>query len=157
MTAIQPPSAQQATPRAAWGPAVLAPVAATVGLYSPMLLFRPNLWEDVPGAVHATWFALLVLAAPIVATLVNRRRPVATSATRAWLLGVPQLPLALGLMWLDIWLDVRSGYLLAGSGEVEMALGFGTVMATVIGVTLMLLVAAASRFGATRNRSASRS
>jgi hypothetical protein len=63
------------------------------------------------------------------------------------------LPLAVGLMWLDIWLDVRSGYLLAGSGEVQMALGFGTAMAAGVGLLLTVLVVAAGRFGARRHPS----
>jgi hypothetical protein len=127
---------------------LLLPAAATTVAYSPMVLSRPNLWDNVPGFVGPAWFALLVLAAPVTAALVNRRRPVATTKARAWMLGLPQLPLAVGLMWVDIWLDVLSGYLLAGSGEVQMALGFGTATAAGIGVLLTILVAAAARFGA---------
>lgn len=52
----------------------------------------------------------------------------------------------------DIWLDVRSGYLIAGSGEVEMALGFGTVMAVGVGLLLTVQVYAAARVGAVRRR-----
>lgn len=132
---------------------MLAPAAATTLVYAPMLLFRPDLWDNVPGHVGLVWFAVLVLAAPVTAALVNRRRPVATALARSWLMALPQLPLALGLVWLDIWLDVRSGYLLAESGEVEMALGFGTVMAVGVGLLLTVLVHAAARVGAARHPS----
>jgi hypothetical protein len=101
----------------------------------------------VPGYVVLVWFLVLVLAAPVTAVLVNRRRPVATRPARSWLLGLTQLPLAVGLMWIDISLDVRSGYLIAESGEVEMALAFGTVMAVGVGLLLSVLVYVAGRFG----------
>jgi hypothetical protein len=55
-------------------------------------------------------------------------------------------------MWIDIWLDVRSGYLIAESGEVEMARGFGTVMAVGVGLLLTVLVLAAACIGASRHR-----
>jgi hypothetical protein len=154
VTGVQAPSSpRQASDHSGWASALLLPAAATAVAYSPMVLSRPDLWDNVPGVVGPAWFALLVLAAPVTAALVNRWRPIATTGARAWLLGLPQLPLAVGLMRLDIWLDVRSGYLLAGSGEVEMALGWGTVMATVVGLLLTVLVAAAARFGAGRHPS----
>jgi hypothetical protein len=152
MTGVQSPSSpsRAGLPPNGWVSALLLPAAATTLSYAPMFLFRP---DDVPGFVHLVWFPLLVLAAPVTAALVNRRWPVATTMARAWLLGLPQLPLAVGLMWLDIWLDVRSGYLLAGSGEVQMALGFGTAMAAGVGLLLTVLVVAAGRFGARRHPS----
>jgi hypothetical protein len=131
MTGIQSPSSQsQGSTYGGWPSALLLPAAATTVVYTPMILSRPDLWDDLPGFIGPTCFAVLILAAPVTAALVNRRWPVATTTTRACLLGLPQLPLAIVLMRLDIWLDVRSGYLLAGSGEVEMALGWGTMMAT---------------------------
>jgi hypothetical protein len=149
MTGIQSPLSQrQGSTYGGWASALLLPAAATTVVYTPMILSRPNLWEDLPGFVGPTWFAVLILAAPLTAALVNRRMRVATTTTRACLLGLPQLPLAIGLMRLDIWLDIRSGYLLASSGEVEMALGWGTLMATGVGLVLTVLVAAAARFGA---------
>jgi hypothetical protein len=154
VTGIQSPSSQSQAPAyGGWASALLSPAAATTVVYTPMVLFRPKLWDDLPGFIGPAWFAVLILAAPVTAALVNRRWPVATTTARAWLLGLPQLPLAIGLMRLDIWLDVRSGYLLAGSGEVEMALGWGTMMATGVGLLLTVLVAAAARFGAGRHPS----
>jgi hypothetical protein len=149
VTGVQSPSSpSRASTYGGVASALLLPAAATTVVYAPMLLFRP---DGVPGFVDLVWFPLLVLAAPVTAAFVNRRRPVATTMARAWLLGLPQLPLAVGLMWLDIWLDVRSGYLLADSGEVQMALGFGTAMAAGIGLLLTVLVAAAACFGSGRH------
>lgn len=154
MTGIQSPSShRQASTYGGWASALLLPAAATTVVYTPMILFRPDLWEDLPGFIGPTWFAVLLLAAPVTAALVNRRWPVATTTARACLLAMPQLPLAIVLMRLDIWLDARSGYLLAGSGEVETALGWGTMMATGVGLLLIVLVAAAARFGAGKHPS----
>ncbi len=154
MTAIHSPSSHhQASSRRAWTPAILLPAAATTAAYVPMILTRPNLWMDMPWFIHRLWFFGLILAAPVTAALVIRRWPVATTLARAFLVGLPQLPLAVVLLWLDVWLDVRSGYLLAGSGEVSMALGFGTVMAIGVGLVLTFLVSAAARFAAANHAS----
>ena len=141
-----------APPQGGRGLALLAPTAATTVVYTPSLLFQPTLWENVPGYVSLVWLAVLISAAPVTAALVNRRRPVAVTHPRSWLLGLPQLPLVLGLAWFDIWLDVRSGYLLPGY-EVEVALGFGTIMAAGFGLLLTVLVNAASVIGAARHTS----
>lgn len=146
------PAPSHAPANDGWGTALLAPAAATTVVYTPSLFFQPTLWDNVAGYVSLVWLAVLISAAPLTAALVNRRRPVATTHPRSRLLGLPQLPLALGLVWLDIWLDVRSGYLLPGY-EVEMALGFGTIMAVGFGLLLTVLVAAAGRFGAARHPS----
>lgn len=148
---LSAPSYQRVHAR--WAPALLAPAVATTVAYTPNLLFRPDLWDHLPGFVVLVWFVGLVLAAPVTVALMNRNRPVATTQARRWLLGLPQTPLVVGLMWIDIWLDVRSGYLLAGSGEVEMARGLGTVMAVGVGLLLTVLVPAAARIGASRHRS----
>ena len=141
---------QTRTPaRGRLGTTVLATIVATTVVFAPMFLFRADIWENVPRFFGPAWFVVLLLAAPVTALLINRRLPVATTAGRALLLGLPQLPLAIALMWLDIWLDIRSGYLLAGSGEVEMAYGYGTVMAAGVGLLLVLSVAVAARYGAT--------
>jgi hypothetical protein len=150
VTGVQSPSSpSRAAAYSGWASTLLLPAAATT-VITLMFLFRP---DGAPAFVEQIWFPLLLLAAPVTAALVNRRRPIATTMERAWLLGLPQLPLAVGLMWLAIWLDIRSGNLLAGSGEVEMALGFGTILAAGIGLLLTVLVAAAARFGARRHPS----
>lgn len=142
----------RASAHGGFGTAMLATVAVTTMVYAPMFLFAADIWDHVPRFVGPAWAALLLLAAPMTALLLNRRWPVATTSARAVLLGLPQLPLAVLLMWIDIWLDIRSGYLLAGSGEVEMAYGYGTAMAVAFGLLLVLLVAVAARVGATRQR-----
>jgi hypothetical protein len=95
---------------------------------------------------------LLVAAAPIAAFVFNRRWPVAKTGMRALAVGLPQLAVAVILIRLDVWLEVRSGYLLAGSGEEAMSYGIGTVVAVVGGTILSLLVALAARHGARGRR-----
>ena len=102
----------------------------------------------------AVWLVMLLAAAPSVAALVNRRTPAATTALRALVVGAPQLPTALGLVALDVWLEVRSGYLLAGSGEEAMAFGIGTILGAAGGLVLALLVAVAAHLGARTARTA---
>lgn len=121
--------------------AISVPAAATTLAYVPEFFSDPSTGLGPMGAV-------IVVAAPMVAYLMNRRRPVATNLSRALLVGLPQVPLLVVLVLFDVWLDVRSGYLLTGSGEVDMAVGFGSVFALGLGVVLAALVAAAARFGA---------
>jgi hypothetical protein len=120
--------------------AMSVPAAATTLAFVPEFFFDPR--------TGGSWAALTVVAAPVVAYLMNQRRPVATNLCRALLVGLPQVPLCVALELFDVWLDVRSGYLLAGSGEVAMAVGYGSVFALGFGVVLAALVAAAARFGA---------
>lgn len=119
----------------------LVPAAATT------LAFVPGFFSDASTG-RLDWAGVALVAAPLVAYVMNRRRPVATSLGRALLVGVPQVPLYVVLVLFDVWLDVRRGYLLADSGELAMALGFGSVFALVSGVVLAALVTAAARFGA---------
>ncbi len=115
------------------------------------LAYVPAFFSD-PGARGSIWPAVALIAAPAAAYLVNRRRPVATNLRRALLIGLPQVPLSVALAMFDVWLDVRSGYLLADSGEEAMAYGFGSVFALGSGLALAALVAAAARFAVTRAR-----
>lgn len=132
-----------------------APEPDQVGLLSAVALpasvtalcFVPGLFSD-PSTQGLSWLGAALVAAPGAAYLVNRRRPVVTNLGRAILVGLPHIPLCLALMLLDVWLDVRSGYLLAGSGEVAMAVGVGAVFALGLGIVLAGLVAASSRLGA---------
>jgi hypothetical protein len=134
------PSARR--PRLA--PGALWAVAATAVVYSPQLVIDAGDVSRLPGGVMIAWLVLLGAAAPTVAALVNRSAPAASSALRALAVGVPQVPTAMGLAALDVWLEVRSGYLLAGSGEEAMAYGIGTVVSAIGGLALMLLVAVAA-------------
>ena len=51
----------------------------------------------------------------------------------------------------NTWLEVRSGYLLAGSGEESMAYGFGTSVGGVGGIVTAILVVYGAKFGQGRN------
>lgn len=129
-------------------PAALLAVAATAVVYAPQLVTDAGDMSRVPGPVMAVWLILLLAAAPTVAALLNRRTPAATTALRALAVGAPQVPTAFGLVALDVWLEVRSGYLLAGSGEEAMAYGIGTLLGAVGGLVLALLVAVAAYLAA---------
>ena len=139
--------------RAAVARALLFPVAATVVVYGPQLVTNAGQWDDVVPVVAIGWLIVLLLAAPVVAFLMNRRRPFATDASRALQSALPQLPLAVGLVLLDVWLEVRTGYLLAGSGEEAMSYGIGGVLSGAVGLLLTMLVAVGARLGAHRSSS----
>jgi hypothetical protein len=128
----------------------LIPAAVTVLVFSPEFFRDPAAAESAP-AVTIVWLAALVTSAPIAAYLVNRRRATATDVARSVLTGIFQLPLIMLLVAFDVWLDVRSGYLLAGSGEEAMAYGIGTTLSTSFGIILVALVALAARLGARRS------
>jgi hypothetical protein len=68
------------------------------------------------------------------------------------LAGVPQVVLTVALIRLDTWLDVRSGYLLAGSGEEAMAYGLGTIIGALLGLVLAVLVTAGALLGSRASR-----
>jgi hypothetical protein len=127
--------------------ALLAAVTAVV--FAVELLRDPSGAEAAP-LVTLVWLVALLLAAPVVAYLANRRRPVAVDVTRAALVAMPQLPVVVALMAVDVWLDVQRGYLAAGSGEEAMSYGIGVTVSTVAGLVLVALVAGSARLGARR-------
>jgi hypothetical protein len=104
----------------------------TVAVFVPEFFRDPSQVESSWG-ITLVWLVALLVAAPVTAYLINRRRAVATTVGRAALVGLPQLPLVVLLMVVDVWFDVRSGYLLAGSGEEAMSYGIGSVVASVFG------------------------
>lgn len=118
----------------------LAPAAATAVVYLPQLLTDSDEAASVPGAVLLVWLALLLLAAPIVALRLNRSLQVRLTASREIVLAGAQLAVAVGLVRLDVWLEVRSGYLLANSGEEAMAYGIGGIVSVLAGLVLGALV-----------------
>lgn len=134
--------------RAAVVRAMLFPVAATVVVYSPQLVTDAGQLDDVVPVVTIGWLVVLLLTAPVVAFLMNQRRPFATDSFRALQTGLPQLPLAVGLVVLDVWLEVRTGHLLAGSGEEAMSYGIGGFLSVALGSLLTTLVAVGARLGA---------
>lgn len=128
--------------------------AASTSAVATALVFAPEYFRDPAAtqsapAVTLIWLLAVLTAAPVVAHVVARRRP-AVGAGGALLVGLPQLPLVVALVMLDVSFDVRSGYLLAGSGEEAMSYGIGATVATVVGTVLAGLVALSSRWGARR-------
>ena len=124
-----------------------AAAVATVAAAAPHLLRTAGDYASDPQALTVAWLVGLALAGPLVAGLLSARRAVVTNAERALVVGSPQLLLAIGLMRLDVWLEVRRGYLMAGSGEEAMAYGIGGVLSVVLGLVLLVLVAVAARVG----------
>lgn len=117
-------------------PSMLLALGATAVLFAPTLLFNPEEMSHIPGYAVAIWFVLIAVSAPTAAGLANRRKPAATTMARALVIGAPQWPLVVGLVYLDVWIDVQSGYLMAGSGEEAMAFGIGVIIAAVPGLIL---------------------
>lgn len=58
---------------------------------------------------------MFVFSAPVLALLANYCGP--TAADRAMLVALPQLAVVPLMIRFDVWLDVRSGYLLRDSDE----------------------------------------
>ena len=144
-------SADRARGRAsvpAFAAAALVPAAATAAAFSPELFVNPL--DDVSGRVRVGWLALLLCAAPLAAVALNLLRPVATTKDRAVWLALPQIVVFVALVRVDVWLDVRSGYLLADSGEEAMAYGLGMIAALIAGVLVAGPTAAGARWGAHR-------
>ena len=129
------------TPRTRLLLAALLPALATALTLAPVLFNPP---EQVPLMVGL----LLVSSAPAVALVVNWRWPAATNKDRAAWAALPQVAIVPLMVRLDVWLDVRSGYLLRDSGEEAMAYGIGTVFGVLVGIVLVVLVGFAGRLGA---------
>lgn len=123
-----------------------AAAAALVAAYSPQLLMDSGQFASLPLAMRLGWLALVLASPPLVAFLVSRRHRRTSAGTWFWV-GLP-LPVAATLLArLDVWLEVRSGYLLAGSGEEAMAYGIGTAVGIAGGTLLAALVTAAAWMG----------
>lgn len=125
-----------------------APTAATALVFILALLRDPSTTEPAPPG----WLAALLLAGPLTAYLPSRHFGGALGAATSLLVGLPQLPLILLLSTASIWLDVKRGHLLPGSGEEAMSYGIGTIVAFLAGTMLVFLVAAAARLGARTHR-----
>lgn len=130
----------------------LWPAAATTVVYSPQLLTDSDQMSGLPLALGLLWVVLLLLAAPVVAWGLSRRgiRPKA-KGTYAFV-GLTQVGTALILARLDTWLEVRSGYLLAGSGEEAMSYGIGTSIGGTAGIVIALLVIYGAELGQSKGR-----
>lgn len=126
----------------------LAPAAATAVLYSPQLLTDPDQMSTLPPALGWLWVLMLLSAAPAVAWVIGRREGSRVpGGGRDVVAGLVQLVVAVILVRLDTWLEVRSGYLLAGSGEEAMSYGLGTSVAGLVGTVTGIAVICAVRLG----------
>jgi hypothetical protein len=140
---------ESSTTSAVATPALVAAAATTV-VYLPQLTVNANQLAELPGALRASWFVLLLVAAPVAAYIVTRRARLAarrTPGAALILAGVPQVLLLLALTYLDVWLEVRSGYLLADSGEEAMAYGLSAIFGTLLGLVLAALVTLGASLG----------
>jgi hypothetical protein len=104
--------------------------------------------EDERRPIFVLWLLLVVITAPVVAFLVNRRWPSATNANRAYLAALPQPVIVPLMLRLVVWLDVQTGNVVPDTSEVAMSYGILTVVGFIIGLVLLLLVAAAGSLGA---------
>jgi hypothetical protein len=124
----------------------VAGAAALVTAYSPQLLMDSSQFAHLPLAMRLGWLALVLVAPPLVAFIASL--PHRRTSARTWFwVGLPLPVAATLLVWLDVWLEVRSGYLLAGSGEEAMAYGIGTASGLAGGTLLAALVTAATWMG----------
>lgn len=123
-----------------------AAAAALVAAYSPQLLMDSGQFANLPLAMRLGWLALVLAAPPLVAFVASRRHRRTSAGAWFWV-GLPVPVAATLLVWLDVWLEVRSGYLLAGSGEEAMAYGIGTASGVAGGTLLAALVTAAAWMG----------
>ena len=140
----RPPGKSPAA-RVAW--LATASGAATVLVFIPMVLRNPSTMDSAP----ASWLVAMLLAAPLTSYLAGRRLGFPLKVTSSFLVGLPQLPLLVSLSGASVWLDVQRGHLLAGSGEESMSYGIGTTVASIAGIFLLILVAAAALLGSRRS------
>lgn len=125
----------------------LLPAAATTVVYSPQLLTDSDQISRVPPPLILLWVVLLLSTAPAVAWGLSRRGVRLKASGEYAFVGLTQVGIALILVRLDTWLEVRSGYLLAGSGEEAMSYGIGTVVGGVAGILIALLVVSGAKLG----------
>ena len=125
-------------------------LAAVSGIvFVPQLATNP---EDLSAGLNLVWLALLLSAAPVAAFVLTRRRG-PLGPVQMEVVSLSQIGITVALVRLDTWLDVRSGYLTAGSGDAAMAYGFGFVLSLIVGALLaVLLVVGAGAGGRRRQR-----
>lgn len=126
---------------------VLAPAAATLIVYVPELATDAGQMADLPTLARWVQMVLLLGAAPVVASAVALRTRAGVDRRAAAAAGLAQLAVAVGLVRLDVWIEVRTGYLLAGSGEEAMAYGLSTIAGIAGGLVLAVLVVLAIYIG----------
>ena len=130
----------------------LLPAAATTVVYAPQLLTDSDQMSGLPPALGLLWIALLLLASPAVAWGLGRRGAPLKGSGTVMIVGLTQVVTAIILVRLDTWLEVRSGYLLAGSGEEAMSYGIGTLIGGIAGLVTAILVVYGAKFGLSRKQ-----
>jgi hypothetical protein len=134
--------------------AALAAALATTVVILPQLPINEGQAAELPAVLRWAWLAALLTAAPVTAYIVSRRSRRSHRGAMA-LAGLPQVVLVVALTRLDVWLEVRSGYLLPDSGEEAMAYGLGTIIGALLGLLLAVLVTAGSLLGSLATRGTS--
>ena len=129
----------------------LAATLATTVVILPQLPINEGQAAELPEVLRWAWLVALLTTAPVTAYVVARLCRRSHHGAMA-LAGVPQVVLTVALIRLDTWLDVRSGYLLAGSGEEAMAYGLGTIIGALLGLVLAVLVTAGALLGSRASR-----
>ncbi len=127
---------------------VLAPAATTFLVYLPELATDAGQMAELPTPARWAQMVLLFGAAPVVAAAIAKRTRAGVDRRAAAAAGLVQLAVAVVLVRLDVWIEVRTGYLLAGSGEEAMAYGLSTIAGVAGGLVLAVLVGLAARVGA---------
>lgn len=143
---VRVPPTHEAPSRRALAQIASAALVATCVVFVPQLVTDAGQTERLSPLLNLAWLVLL-LCVPAVAGVTTRRLGVPADDRRALLVGLPQVVAVPSLVRLDVWLEVRSGYLIAGSGEEAMSYGIGSVLGLVVGLVLVLLVSAAARLG----------
>jgi hypothetical protein len=135
--------------------AAVAAALATTVVILPQLPLNEGQLAELPEFVGLAWLGVLLTAAPVTAYVVARRSRRGHRGAIA-LAGIPQVLLVVALIRLDIWLEVRSGYLLPDSGEEAMAYGLGTIIGALLGLLLAVLVTTGALLGSLASRRSSR-
>ncbi len=132
-------------------PAAVVPALASTAVYFPLLLQDPVEWElNHSRGVQMLWLAALFLAAPTAAWVYNYVRPSARTWQQAAWIGLPQVPLAVGLLLLDVKLDDMGGYYVGY--ELGMAYVVGTTAAVIVGLFVAGQVVVAAKVGTSASR-----
>lgn len=124
--------------------AALIPAVVTTAIGVPLAY---SARED--GELATGLLVVMLVAAPVAAYASNLVRPVAVTWKRAALVGLVQVFVLVGLVYLMLWLQVRSGYLRPNTSEHAMSYGMAPPFAAIAGIIFgMLPVAVGARLGA---------
>ena len=139
---------QETTNRRHDTPATVLLAAVSSIVFGPQLATNP---AEFPAGLNLVWLALLLSAAPVAAFVLTRRRG-PLGPVQMEVVSLSQIGITVALVRLDTWLDVRSGYLTAGSGDAAMAYGFGFVLSLIVGALLAVLVLVGAGAGGRRRQ-----